>query len=227
MNARLRRRLERAERVRDFLRAYLTAGVLERDAVAHFEALVERVHVLAVQQRDGVAVTRAATKQRMAVRRRLQLKVLRYFSVVVGLAATSQIPLDAFRLPRTTLNSMAFVTMARSMLQIATAHKDMLVSRGLPEELLDEVARGIEKFEQTLEATGAGRVGHVGAGAGLRTVLAEISKQVKVLEGIVRYRFGDSADLMAAWASSRSVVGPSTSRSSPPDEGPEVVKPAA
>lgn len=225
MNARLRKRLERAERVRDFLRAHLTAGVLEREAVAHFEALLERVHVLAVRQRHGVATTRAATRQRMAVRRQLQLKVLRYLSVIVGLAATSQVPLEAFRLPRTSLNSMAFVTMARSMLQMATAHRDMLVSRGLPEELLAEVARGIEEFEQTLAATHAGRGEHVGASADLRTVLAEVSEQVKVLDSIVRYRFGDNVELIGAWASARSVFGPP--QSSHPDETPEQVKPAA
>lgn len=212
MNARFRRRLERAERVRDFLRAHLTAGVLEREAVAHFEALVERVEVLAMQQRSGVAVTRAATKQRMAVRRGLQLSVLRYLSVVVRLAATSQVQLEVFRLPRISLSTMAFVTMARAMLQTATAQKDILVSRGLPEALLAEVARGIEEIEQTLEATRAGRREHVGASADLRAVMAEVSEQVKVLDGIVRYRFGDNAELMGAWASAHNVAGPFRSK---------------
>ena len=57
--------------------------------------------------------------------------------------------------------------------------------------------------------------------------MAEISEQVKVLDGIVRYRFGDNAELMGAWASAHNVVGPFRSQASPPDEGPGVVKPAA
>ncbi len=45
--------------------------------------------------------------------------------------------------------------------------------------------------------------------------MAEISKQVKVLDGIVRYRFGDNAELMGAWASAHSVVGPFRSNGKP------------
>ncbi|MDP3937378.1 MAG: hypothetical protein Q8R92_04490 [Deltaproteobacteria bacterium] len=77
----------------------------------------------------------------------------------------------------------------------------------------------------------------MGASADLRAVMAEISEQVKVLDGIVRYRFGDNAELMGAWASAHSVVGAFRSQaSSPPDplsvpergnEGPGIVKPAA
>jgi hypothetical protein len=220
MNARFRKRLERAERVRDFLRAHLTAGVLERQAVAHFEALVERVVVLAMKQRSGVAVTRAATRQRMAVRRGLQLNVLRYLSVVVRLAATSEVQLEMFRLPRISLSTMAFVTMARAMLETAMAHRDVLVRRGLPEALLAEVARGIEEIEHTLEATHAGLRERVGASADLKAVLSEISVQVRLLEGLVRYRFGDNAEVMGAWASARNAFGPSEAHS-------DVVKPAA
>lgn len=35
-----------------------------------------------------------------------------------------------------------------------------------------------------------------------------MSEQVKVLDGVVRYRFGDNAELMGAWANAHSVVGP-------------------
>ena len=40
----------------------------------------------------------------------------------------------------------------------------------------------------------------------------------------MRYRFGDSEELMGSWASARSVFGPP--KSSAGDEEPEVVKPA-
>ena len=67
------------------------------------------------------------------------------------------------------------------------------------------------EFEQTLEATRAGRREHpslrsgqvVGASADLVAVAAEIAEQVRLLDGLVRYRFGDNAELMGAWASAR------------------------
>ena len=61
-------------------------------------------------------------------------------------------------------------------------------------------------------------------------VLSEISEQVRLLDGLVRYRFGDDAELMTAWASARNVVGPFRSRGEAAAGGgqtPDVVKPAA
>jgi len=50
-------------------------------------------------------------------------------------------------------------------------------------------------------------VKRVGATVDLQAVAAEIAEQVRLLDG-VRYRFGDSAELMGAWASARNVLGP-------------------
>ena len=91
------------------------------------------------------------------------------------------------------------------------------------------------KFEQTLEATRAGRRDHVGASADLKSVLGEIGEQVRLLDGLVRYRFSDNAELRGAWASVRDVLGPFRSKSEPrADEGqmpagtgPDAVKSAA
>ena len=54
----------------------------------------------------------------------------------------------------------------------------------------------------------AERRDHVGASADLQAVTAEITEQVRLLDGLVRYRFGDNAELMGAWASARNVLGP-------------------
>ena len=235
MDARLRRRLEMAQRVRDFLRAHRTDGAAEVAVIARLEELVQRAEVLAAQQRAGILASRAATEMRAEVRRALRSKLLLYLSAVGGVAANENAELGAqFRLPRVGPNQ-TFVTMARGMLEKATTHKDLLVKRGMTDTLLTDIAAAIEEFEQTLEATRAGRRAHVGASADLRAVMTEVSEQVKVLDGIVRYRFGDNAELMGAWASVHNVAGPFR-KSSPPDplsvpargnDGPDVVKPAA
>lgn len=41
----------------------------------------------------------------------------------------------------------------------------------------------------------------------------EIAEQLRLLDGLVRYRFGDNAELMGAWLSARNVLGPFRSRS--------------
>jgi hypothetical protein len=74
--------------------------------------------------------------------------------------------------------------------------------------LLDALAGALGEFEKTLEASREGRRNRVGASADLKAVAAEIKEQVRVLDGLVRFRFGENAELMGAWASARNVLGP-------------------
>src|SRR5207237_5241975 len=83
--------------------------------------------------------------------------------------------------------------------------------------------------EHTLAATRAAKREHVGASADLDSVVSEISQQVRLLDGLVRYRFGGNAELMGAWASARNVAGPFRSHGAPAAGGvtPAVIQPAA
>lgn len=216
MRADLRRRLEMAVRVRDFFRTHQTDGVTQEGAVARLEQLVQRAELLASQQRAGVVATRGAAEQRAEVRRTLQSKLLRYLSAVGAAAARENTELGAqFRLPKPRGSNQAFLTMARGMLDKATAQKDVLVSRGMSAKLLEDLGATLNEFEKTLEATRLARLNHVGATGDLRVVLTDISEQVRVLDGLVRYRFGDNQELMSAWASARNVVGPTRSAKEP------------
>ena len=235
MNATLRRRLERAVRVRDFIRAHRTDGAGEATALTRLEELIQRADVLAAQQRAGVVATRAATRQRQQLRHVLQSKLLTYLAAVGAVAAKQNTELaPQFHLPPPGSNQ-AFVTAVRGMLQQATAQKDLLVSRGMSPQLIYDLTAALAKFEQTLEATRAGRRDHVGASADLESVLSEITEQVRLLDGLVRYRFSDNAELMGAWASARNVLGPFRSKAEPPagqgqppaGTGPVAVKSAA
>src|SRR2546428_4624704 len=87
MNATLRRRLERAVRVRDFIRAHRTDGAGEGTALTRLEELIQRADALAAQQRAGRVATRAATLQREEFRHALQSKLLIYLAAVGTVAA--------------------------------------------------------------------------------------------------------------------------------------------
>lgn len=216
MRTDLRRRLEMAVRVRDFFRTHQTAGATQEGAVAELEQLVVRAELLASQQRAGVIAARGATEHRAKVRRALQSKLLRYLSAVGASASRGNAELAAqFRIPKPRGGNQVFLTWARGMLEKATAHKDVLVGRFMSAQLLDDLGATLNEFEQTLEATRAGRLDHTGATADLRAVLSEISEQMRVLDGLVRYRFGANEELMGAWASARNVVGPTHSQKNP------------
>ena len=231
MRAQLRRRLEMAERVRDFLRAHKTDGVGEGLGLAKLEELLSRAQVLAGQQRVGVAMTRQATKHRIEVRRALQSKILRYLRVVGRVAAKQNGELaNEFPLPPSNASDKALVTAAQATLEKATARKDVLVSLGMSPQVVDDLGKALGEFERTLEASREGRREHVGASADLEAIGAEIAEQVQLLDGVVQYRFGDDAELMGAWASAHNVVGPPRSHAEAEagsGETPQVVKPAA
>ena len=118
-------------------------------------------------------------------------------------------------------SQQALLTTGHKILERATAQKEVLVGLGMQEQVLGELPAALGEFEQTLEANRAGPKGlpwalralgrrreHVGASADLKAVLAEIAEQVRLLDGVVKYRFGDNAELMGAWASARNVLGP-------------------
>ena len=46
-------------------------------------------------------------------------------------------------------------------------------------------------------------------------VAADISKQLRLLDKVVRYRFGDNAELMGAWESARNVAGSFQTKNEP------------
>lgn len=213
MRAQLRRRLEMAERVRDFLRAHGTDGVGQGLGLAKLEELLERAKVLAEQQMVGVALTRRATKHRNDVRRGLQRKILRYLRVVGQVAARQNGALaNAFPLPPGSATHEALRTAARATLEKATAQKDVLVGLGMSAKVLDDLTRSLGEFERTLEASREGRREHAGASAELEAIGAAIAEQMKLLDGVMAYQFGDDAELLGAWASARNVVGPSKTK---------------
>jgi len=109
----------------------------------------------------------------------------------------------------------ALLTMSRAILEQATAEKELLVSLGMSEHVLDELATVLGQYEQTVAATSAGRREHVGARADLETVARDISEQIRLLDKVVRYRMGDNAELMAAWDSARNVPGPFKTKNVP------------
>ena len=208
MNALVRRRLEMAARVRDFLRTHKTDGVGEGLGLAKLEELITRAQLLAAQQRGGLVVTRAATLQRAEIREMLKTKLLRYLIAVGAVAAKGNVEFAAhFRLPRKS-SHQAFLTAARGMLEKATAQKDVLVGEGMSATLLDDLTAKLAEFEKTLEASRTGRRDHVEASADLEAVAAEIAERVRMLDGLVRYRFGDNPALMEGWSSARDVIGP-------------------
>ena len=229
MNAILRRRLDMATRVRDFLRAHKTDVVGEGLGLAKFEELVERADGLVAQQRAGLAAARSATMQRRDIRDTLQTALLKYLKAVSVAAAKENTDLLAqFQLPHANLSHRAFLAAVQVMVKKATEQKDLLVSHGMQPSLLDDLGTTLAEFEKTLEGSRAGRRDHMGATADLRAIETEINEQVRVLDGLMQYRFRGNAERMGEWAGVRNVLGPfqQKKQQQPPEAGSQTPKAA-
>jgi hypothetical protein len=207
-------------------------SVAEKTALAHLEELLTRADVLTAQQYAGVVASHAASIQRAQLVRALRTELLRYLTAVGVVAARENAELAAqFRLPPQGVSQQALLTVARGMLERASGQKELLAKQGLSETLLDDLSATIAEFEQTLEASRAGRREHVGASADLEAISVQIAEQVRLLDGLVRYRLGKNAELMAAWASARNVLGPFKPKpvagEGETPAGPSAIKPAA
>lgn len=94
----------------------------------------------------------------------------------------------------------AFVMTVRAMLEKAIAQQEQLVRQGMPASLLDDLTAALGEFEKTLDASRAERREHVKVIDDLIAVGEQIDEQIRALDGLVRFRFRDDADLMTAWA---------------------------
>lgn len=228
MNATIRRKLEMAARVRDFIRAHPAEGASE-GPLTRLEALLRRAEEQAAQQRAGLIEVSVASARRAELRRALQFRLLRHLVKVGVVAAKGRVELDKeFRYPRGNASHRAFLTAAKGMLAKAETERELLVGQGMSATLLEDLGKAVSEFEATLEKSSAGRRDHVGARADLAAVTVEIMDLVRLLDGLVRYRFGDDPELMAAWLSARNVAGPFLrAKVTPPGPGDGNVAPAA
>ncbi len=157
MNRLLRRRLEMAARVCEFLRTHQKQEEGEEPALVRLEQLIERANALAAEQRAGLVASRSATAQRIEIRRVIEAKLLRFLMAAGVVAAHDHLELaEQFRLPSSG-SHQAFLTAARGMLQTATAQKALLVNEGMKASLLDDLSAALLDFEKTLETSRVGR----------------------------------------------------------------------
>lgn len=203
----VRKRLEMAIRVRDFMRAHPSTDANYASVLARLEELITRLEALAKQQQDGTVTAHASTVRRKALRRRLHHELLRHLVTVADVAAADQPGLaERYELPTGNESNETFRTLARRLLEQGQAERDVLVQHGLADKLLDDLAAAVDEFDGSVARSNEGRRAHVGAVAELQAVSDEVMQLVEMLDGLNRYRFGGKAELIAAWESARNVV---------------------
>jgi len=123
--------------------------------------------------------------------------------------------LQKFRFPADATTYLAFRAAASSIAAEAESRKELLMKHGLSEEVLSGLKVALDQFETAVEQGSAGRLAHVGATAELVAIAEEVVQEVKVMNGLVRIRFANQPEVLAAWESAINVVA--TPRPEKPD----------
>jgi hypothetical protein len=230
MLAKHRRKLNMAMRVLEFSRQHPDTSPGYVTAVARLEERLARAEQLARQHVAGLSEVHVATARKSDLRRTIKRTHLGHLLSVAELASAEEPELlRKFQYPRDATTYQAFQTAANSIAAEAEARKELLMKHGLAEEVLSGLRVALDQFQTAVEQGNAGRLAHVGATAELGAVAEEAAQVVKVTNGLVRIRFANQPEILAAWDSASNVVGPF--KPSNPDELAEPtdgqVKPAA
>jgi len=187
-------------------------------AAARLQDRLVRAGQLARQQIDGRSEVHAATARKRDLRRLMRSAHLDHLASVAQLASVDDPELtQKFLFPTDANSNLAFQTAASSMAAEAQTRKELLIKHGLSEEVLTALENTLEEFQTLVEQGAAGRMAHVGASAELVTVAEEVVQVVKVMNGLIRLRFANQPELLAAWESASNVVA--TPRPATPPTG--------
>ena len=220
-----RRKVETAERVREFIAAHPRTDAGFIALAAQLEAAVVRATQLMDQEEDGRIGDRMAADRRRELKRHITGDLLRPLARI-GVAAGRTQPEHAGRFPAPEGDAphAEFLATARRRLTDARAVQPLLAQHGLPDALLGDLEAAIAEFAATLEATNEERRKHVDAVAQFEVLFVEIGRILRVLDGHYRYALRDDRATLAVWRRIRRVVGAARDGTPDPAAGGEDVE---
>lgn len=226
MEAGVRRKLEMAARVRVFSRTHPSTEPTYQQVLGRLEAGLTRAEMLAARQLEGRVKSREARVRREELRREVHFQLLRYLVATGSVASRDRVELaERFRLPNASGSHLGFLTSVKSLLASAEEQKEALVSVGMALTLLEELGKKVAGLESAAVDASQGRLDHVGARSELEAITVELLEEVRVLDGINRWRYGKDPELMAEWNAARHVVQGPKRDPGTPSSGEGVVTP--
>jgi hypothetical protein len=140
--------------------------------------------------------------------------------VAEAASATNPVLVGEFEMPTSRGPHRIFVANAKGLLAAALPQRELFITFGLGDTLLAELEAAIPAIETATVEFNAGRREYVGARAELKAIADSCMEVVGRLDGLVRVRFRNDAEQLAAWESARNVDGSSFSRQDSPEQLP-------
>ena len=209
MDAKSRRKLGMGQNALAFCLSHPDPGAGYNAAVLRLQGCTTRGKEVIGRQEEGQRDATAAVKRKKQLRGMLRRTHLHHVIRVARVAADELPDLaHTFVLGPGSSTQLGFSAIARGIATEAQAHRDVLVRHGLGEEVLENLTQALDQFDAALEQGLEARRRHVGARAELQSIAAEVVEIVGALDGLIRYRFANDPDALAAWESASNVPGP-------------------
>ncbi len=208
MNTEVRRKLDMAARVREFVRAHAATEPGYTPVVTRLDELLGQAEAILARQHQGNVAARGAIAQRNELRSTIHAQLVHYLVAVGSVAAKGQADLVArFKLPPTNGPNMSYATAVKALLAAGEGERDLLLKAGLAPTLFEELGKMVADFEAATEVAHTARRDHIGARIDLLVIANLLTEQVKLLDGITRYRFGKDVEMMAEWKAAKQLLG--------------------
>jgi hypothetical protein len=112
------------------------------------------------------------------------------------------------RLPADEMPYLAFRSAVHGILTEAQNEKELLMKYGMVEPAPASLSEALGQFDRAVERGVNGRRAHVSARAELSAIADEVLQQVRQLDGLIRFRFAQAPEGLAAWHSAKNTFGP-------------------
>ena len=168
------------------------------------------------EQRSGLAVELAVDTK--ADLRRAIISDTQDLARIATVAALRQ-PEVAFTLeaPNNNAGQVRFLSMARVVLDTATANKALLETYGMADGTLEALGAALSRYEALVSGQSTSRTERVGAVARLQELSKEIILVLRQLDVMERRRLRDNAELLAAWKNARDIHWPRPEQKEKPE----------
>jgi hypothetical protein len=220
MDRMVRRKLTMMGRAFDFVRAHPSTDASWAALATRTEELLTRADALTVQERTGGVGERAAATRRRELRAQMQELLRHRVRVAEAASASNPVLVGEFEMPTIRGPHRIFVANAQAMLAAALPQRELFITFGLGDTLLAELEAATLAIETATVEFNAGRREHVGARAELKAIADSCMETAGRLDGLVRVRFRNDAEQLAAWESARNVDGSFTGRRAVVEEVP-------
>jgi hypothetical protein len=207
MNAKTRRKLEMGARALVFSQEHPDPGPGSAESFTRLEQLVARGTHLARHQLAGLIEVHATAVTKRDLCRTIRSVHLAHLRHVARIAARDLPGLRfKFVLQRGTIPYEYLRIQGRRMLAEARSRREVLVTYGLSDTVLESLAQALEQLEDAMRRGRQARLAHVSASVELDVVAQDIVQTVRAMDGINRIRFAKSTELLAAWETASHVA---------------------